>query len=87
MAIKVKKGWCSVLFDYLMMHVFPTQQTCEPHQGDAHMSTADGKILLALVVMSLMSIRQLLILAGDVELNPGPLGQHGEGKVTFVTAV
>ena len=51
------------------------------------MNTAAGKILLALVVTSLMSLRQLLILAGDVELNPGPLGQHGEGKVTIVTAV
>ena len=87
MAIKVKQGLVLFNYEYLVMHVISTQQTCEPHQGDAHMSTVAGKILLALVVTSLMSLRQLLILAGDVELNPGPLGQHGEGKVTFVTAV
>ena len=38
------------------------------------------KVLLTLVVTSVMSIRQLLILSGDVEVNPGPKGQHGEGK-------
>ena len=44
---------------------------------------AVGKVLLTLVV----SIRQLLILSGDVELNPGPLGQHGDGEVTCATNV
>ena len=51
------------------------------------MYRAVGKFLhvLSLVVTSLMStIRQLLILSGDVEVNPGPLAQHGEGKVTSI---
>ena len=51
------------------------------------MYRAVGKFLhvLTLVVTSLLStIRQLLILSGDVEVNPGPLAQHGEGKAAAV---
>ena len=39
----------------------------------------------ALVAISFILIKQLLLLlSGDVETNPGPLGQHSEGKLLFV---
>ena len=62
------------------MYFSYAQQTHEPHphQYDAH-AYAAGKFLLVSLVMSMTSVRQLLILSGDVEMNPGPLGQHGEG--------
>ena len=46
------------------------------------MRGAAGKVVhvLTVLVTSLIWLRQLLILSGDVEVNPGPLGQHGEGN-------
>ena len=41
-------------------------------------------VALALVAMSFILIKQLLLLlSGDVETNPGPLGQNTEGKLPF----
>ena len=42
------------------------------------------RFALALVAMSFILIKQLLLLlSGDVETNPGPLGQNTEGKLPF----
>ena len=75
-------------FIYLISVCLPSQQkyTYEPHHCAGHMSGAAGKVahLLTLMVTSLIWLRQLLILSGDVEVNPGPLGQHGEGKATLL---
>ena len=39
------------------------------------------RFALALVAMSFILIKQLLLLlSGDVETNPGPFGQHTEGE-------
>ena len=45
--------------------------------------------MLALVaaIASFLLTQQRLLLSGDVEMNPGPLGQHTKGKVTFAIAV
>ena len=46
-----------------------------------------GKTLLIMVVASVLAIvRLLLVMSGDVEENPGPLGQHtkGEGNMSLL---
>ena len=46
-----------------------------------------GKVLLMMVVASVVAIvRLLLVMSGDVEENPGPLGQHtkGEGNLSLL---
>ena len=57
---------------YIISDICHAQQTYEPHQ---YTSRAAGKILLKLVGTSLMTTEQLLLLSGDVEVNPGPLGE------------
>ena len=42
-----------------------------------HTSRAVAMLILTLLVSYLL-IKQLLILSGNVEMNPGPLGQQGE---------
>ena len=53
---------------------------CDFFSQQIYRAAGKLKVLLTLVVTSVMSIRQLLILSGDVEVNPGPIGRHGEGK-------
>ena len=46
-----------------------------------HLYAVAERFALALVAMSFILIKQLLLLlSGDVETNPGPLGQHTEGE-------
>ena len=57
------------------------QQTYEPHQSAVYLNYAPGLFLLAMLLTSLMAmIHRLLLLSGDVEMNPGPLGQNNEGE-------
>ena len=71
---------------YLISVCLPSQQTYKPHHCAGHMSGAAGKVVNALtLIISMVWLRQLLILlSGDVEVNPGPLG---EGKMTYTTAI
>ena len=64
---------------YLISVCLPSQQTYEPYHCPGHMSGAAGKVVNVLtLIISMVWLRQLLILlSGDVEVNPGPLG---EGK-------
>ena len=46
----------------------------------SHLWARAERFALALVAMSFILIKQLLLLlSGDVETNPGPSGQHSEG--------
>ena len=61
-----------------------------PLQGLHHASHLWAKaerFALALVAMSFILIKKLLLLlSGDVETNPGPSGQHSEGTESVVIA-
>lgn len=77
----------SVSYSILCVFNLPPLPIQQMYETAAHMTRVIGTIVLALVVVTLlMLIRQLLISSGDVEVNPGPLGKHDKGKVTFVTA-
>ena len=53
----------------------------------SHLWARAERFALALVVMSFILIKQLLLLlSGDVETNPGPSGQHSEGTESVVIA-
>ena len=66
--------------------IYLISQTYEPHHCAGHMNGAAGKVVNVLtLIISMVWLRQLLILlSGDVEVNPGPLG---EGKMTYTTAI
>ena len=70
----------STAFGYL-----PTLQHVRPSgYSGLHLYAVAERFALALVVMSFILIKQLLLLlSGDVETNPGPLGQNTEGKLLF----
>ena len=64
------------------MFVLYLQQIYEPHQSAVCLNYVPGLPLLAMLLTSLMAmIHRLLLLSGDVEMNPGPLGQHNEGEM------
>ena len=57
----------------------PTLQHVRP--SGLHLYAVAERFALALVALSFILIKQLLLLlSGDVETNPGPLGQHTEGE-------
>ena len=60
----------------------PTLQHVRPSgYNGLHLYAVAERFALALVAMSFILIKQLLLLlSGDVETNPGPLGQHTEGE-------
>ena len=67
----------SIAFGFL-----PTLQHVRPsgYSGLRLYAVAE-RFALTLVAMSFILIKQLLLLlSGDVETNPGPLGQHTEGE-------
>ena len=61
---------------------FPTLQHVRPSgYSGLHLYAVAERFAQALVAMSFILIKQLLLLlSGDVETNPGPLGQHTEGE-------
>ena len=63
----------------------PTLQHVRPSgYSGLHLYAVAERFALALVAMSFILIKQLLLLlSGDVETNPGPLGQNTEGKLPF----
>ena len=63
----------------------PTLQHVRPSSySGLHLYAVAERFALALVAMSFILIKQLLLLlSGDVETNPGPLGQNTEGKLAF----
>ena len=63
----------------------PTLQHARPSgYSGLHLYAGAERFALALVAMSFILIKQLLLLlSGDVETNPGPLGQNTEGKLLF----
>ena len=63
----------------------PTLQHVRPFgYSGLHLYAVAERFALALVAMSFIQIKQLLLLlSGDVETNPGPLGQNTEGKLPF----
>ena len=60
----------------------PTLQHVRPSgYSELHLYAVAERFALALVAMSFILIKRLLLLlSGDVETNPGPLGQHTEGE-------
>eukprot|EP00731_Ephydatia_muelleri_P002612 Em0001g2612a len=63
----------------------PTLQHVRPSgYSGLHFYAGTERFALALVVMSFILIKQLLLLlSGDVEANPGPLGQNTEGLLNM----
>ena len=61
------------------------QHVCPSGYSGLHLYAGAERFALTLVAMSFIPIQQLLLLlSGDVETNPGPLGQHTEGKSLLV---
>ncbi|KAL5517293.1 hypothetical protein EMCRGX_G002818 [Ephydatia muelleri] len=63
----------------------PTLQHVRPSgYSGPHLYAVAERFALALVAMSFILIKQLLLLlSGDVETNPGPLGQNTEGLLSM----
>ena len=76
---------CQGVYIYICYYL----QLVHTPQGQAVpvISRRAGKVLLMMVVASVVAIvRLLLVMSGDVEENPGPLGQHtkGEGNMSLL---
>ena len=71
------------IFSSTAFGFLPTLQHVRPSgYSGLHLYAVAERFALALVALSFILIKQLLLLlSGDVETNPGPLGQHTEGKI------